>query len=50
MLSLPKTTKPSHASDPGTPMGQLMRQYWIPFLTSSDVVRDGAAIPCAAAG
>ena len=26
---------------PGTPMGQLMRQYWIPFLTSSDVVRDG---------
>jgi phenylpropionate dioxygenase-like ring-hydroxylating dioxygenase large terminal subunit len=26
---------------PGTPMGQLMRQYWIPFLKSSDVERDG---------
>ena len=26
---------------PGTPMGQLMRQYWIPFLSSSDVARDG---------
>lgn len=26
---------------PGTPMGQLMRQYWIPFLASSDVARDG---------
>lgn len=27
---------------PGTAMGQLMRQYWIPFLKSSDVVADGA--------
>ncbi len=26
---------------PGTPMGQLMRQYWLPFLTSSDLVSDG---------
>jgi phenylpropionate dioxygenase-like ring-hydroxylating dioxygenase large terminal subunit len=26
---------------PGTPMGQLMRQYWIPFLKSTDVVADG---------
>jgi phenylpropionate dioxygenase-like ring-hydroxylating dioxygenase large terminal subunit len=26
---------------PGTPMGQLMRQYWIPFLKSGDVERDG---------
>ncbi|VTU20575.1 Phthalate 4,5-dioxygenase oxygenase subunit [Variovorax sp. SRS16] len=26
---------------PGTAMGQLMRLYWIPFLTSSDVERDG---------
>lgn len=27
---------------PGTPMGQLMRQYWIPFLKASDVEADGA--------
>lgn len=26
---------------PGTAMGQLMRLYWIPFLASGDVVRDG---------
>ncbi|MBU2289400.1 MAG: Rieske 2Fe-2S domain-containing protein [Gammaproteobacteria bacterium] len=26
---------------PGTPMGQLMRQYWLPFLTSADVEPDG---------
>jgi phenylpropionate dioxygenase-like ring-hydroxylating dioxygenase large terminal subunit len=26
---------------PGTPMGSLMRLYWIPFLSSSDVVPDG---------
>lgn len=26
---------------PGAPMGQLMRLYWIPFLKSSDVQRDG---------
>jgi phthalate 4,5-dioxygenase oxygenase subunit len=26
---------------PGTPMGQLMRRYWIPFLKSEDVERDG---------
>ncbi|MBS0407343.1 MAG: Rieske 2Fe-2S domain-containing protein [Proteobacteria bacterium] len=26
---------------PGTPMGQLMRQYWIPFLKSADVEQDG---------
>jgi len=25
----------------GTPMGQLLRQYWIPFLASSDVESDG---------
>lgn len=25
----------------GTPMGQFMRRYWIPFLKSSDVERDG---------
>ena len=26
---------------PGTPMGSLMRLHWLPFLRSSDVVRDG---------
>lgn len=26
---------------PGTQMGQLMRHYWVPFLKSSDVARDG---------
>ena len=26
---------------PGTPMGQLMRQYWIPAAASSDVIRAG---------
>ena len=26
---------------PGTPMGTLMRQYWIPFLLSRDVLADG---------
>lgn len=26
---------------PGTGMGQLMRQYWIPFLGASEVVKDG---------
>ncbi|MBK4739017.1 Rieske 2Fe-2S domain-containing protein [Noviherbaspirillum pedocola] len=26
---------------PGTPMGQLMRLYWIPFLPSSDLAVDG---------
>jgi phthalate 4,5-dioxygenase oxygenase subunit len=25
----------------GTPMGELIRQYWIPFLAASDVERDG---------
>ena len=26
---------------PGTPMGQLLREYWLPFLKSSDVERGG---------
>ncbi len=26
---------------PGTPMGELFRNYWIPFLPSSDLVADG---------
>ena len=26
---------------PGTPMGRLMRQYWIPFLLAKDVQIDG---------
>ena len=26
---------------PDTPMGQLMRRYWVPFLPSADVERDG---------
>ena len=26
---------------PGTPMGQLMRQYWLPALLSSELTRDG---------
>ncbi|MFO1218726.1 MAG: Rieske 2Fe-2S domain-containing protein [Burkholderiaceae bacterium] len=28
---------------PGTPMGTLMRLYWVPFLLSRDVERDGPA-------
>ncbi|MGA2394868.1 MAG: Rieske 2Fe-2S domain-containing protein [Candidatus Lustribacter sp.] len=27
---------------PGTPMGDLLRRYWIPFLFSNEVVTDGA--------
>ena len=27
---------------PGTAMGQLMRQYWLPALMSSELERDGA--------
>ena len=30
---------------PGTAMGQLMRLYWIPFLASADVERDGQPLP-----
>jgi hypothetical protein len=32
---------------PGTPMGNLMRQYWIPALLSSEVyrVRSGEILP-----
>src|SRR5439155_15076279 len=26
---------------PGTPMGALMREYWLPFLYSSEIERDG---------
>lgn len=26
---------------PGTPMGTLMRQYWLPFLSASDVTKEG---------
>ena len=26
----------------GTPMGALMRQYWLPALKSSELERDGA--------
>ena len=26
---------------PGTPMGNLMRQYWLPFLGAGEVVKDG---------
>src|SRR6201981_515453 len=26
----------------GTPMGELMRQYWVPALMSSELARDGA--------
>ena len=29
---------------PGTPMGKLMRQYWIPFLPSSDLEADGQPV------
>jgi phthalate 4,5-dioxygenase len=29
---------------PGTVMGQLMREYWIPALLSSEVARDGAPV------
>ena len=30
---------------PGTPMGALMRRYWMPAAMSSEVIADGA--PCA---
>ncbi|MDA1036101.1 MAG: Rieske 2Fe-2S domain-containing protein, partial [Chloroflexi bacterium] len=26
---------------PGTPMGELMRQYWLPFLLSPELERNG---------
>ncbi|MCD6075765.1 MAG: rieske [2Fe-2S] domain protein [Rhodospirillales bacterium] len=29
---------------PGTPMGELMRQYWMPALKSSELVRDGEPV------
>jgi len=29
---------------PGTPMGEMMRQYWIPALKSSEVERDGPPV------
>jgi phthalate 4,5-dioxygenase len=29
---------------PGTPMGDLMRRYWMPALLSSELVRDGAPV------
>lgn len=29
---------------PGTPMGRLMRRYWLPALKSSELVRDGAPV------
>ncbi len=29
---------------PGTPMGELMRQYWIPAVRSSEVERDGTPV------
>ncbi|MEZ5727382.1 MAG: Rieske 2Fe-2S domain-containing protein [Burkholderiaceae bacterium] len=29
---------------PGTPMGTLMRAYWIPFLPSADLERDGTPV------
>src|SRR5208282_3014846 len=29
---------------PGTPMGELMRQYWIPALVSSELAPDGAPL------
>jgi phthalate 4,5-dioxygenase len=29
---------------PGTPMGELMREYWIPALKSSELGRDGAPV------
>ncbi len=29
---------------PGTPMGELMRQYWMPALKSSELERDGAPV------
>src|SRR5271170_7769013 len=29
---------------PGTPMGELMRQYWIPVLMSSELAPDGATL------
>src|SRR5258707_13472156 len=29
---------------PGTAMGQLMRQYWLPALMSSELERDGAPL------
>ena len=29
---------------PGTPMGQLMREYWMPALKSSELERDGPPV------
>src|SRR5208282_5567810 len=31
-------------SGPGTPMGELMRQYWIPAALSSELQPDGAPV------
>ncbi|HXP74119.1 MAG TPA: Rieske 2Fe-2S domain-containing protein [Stellaceae bacterium] len=35
---------------PGTPMGELMRQYWIPAARSSELVADGAPVRIALLG
>ena len=29
---------------PGTPMGELMRQYWMPALRSSQLIRDAEPV------
>jgi phthalate 4,5-dioxygenase oxygenase subunit len=41
-MSKRKDTEDLVRTGPGTPMGELMRQYWIPALTSSELERDGA--------
>ena len=34
----------------GTPMGEMMRQYWIPAVMSSELQRDGAPMRLALLG
>jgi phthalate 4,5-dioxygenase len=43
-MTKPKDTEDLVRVGPGTPMGEMMRQYWIPAAMSSELARDGAPV------
>ena len=43
MLSVEENSLISQVG-PGTPMGNLMRQYWLPMATSRDLEADGSPV------